>query len=84
MVYEVKFKNKPRKFFNKLQKEEKKQIVKKLERIRINPESYLIKLINSNSYKLIVGDFKLFIDLYKNELVVLVIKIGKRKNVYNR
>jgi mRNA interferase RelE/StbE len=82
-MYEVKLNKKSKKFLDKLRKEEQKQIINKLERIRINPKSYLIKLINEKSYKLKIGDFRLFIDLYNNEFLILVIKIGKRKSIYN-
>ncbi len=56
--------------------------LRKLERIRINPESFLIKLIGNKLYKLKIGKFRLYIDLKKEEMVVLVIKIGHRKNIY--
>ncbi len=84
MVYKIKFDKKAKRFFSRLQKEDKKQITQKLKKIRINPKSYLIKLINSDLYKLKVGDFRLFIDLYENELIILVVRLGKRKSIYKR
>ena len=34
------------------------------------------------AYKLRIGDYRVIIDLEKDKLIVLIIKIGHRKNVY--
>ena len=84
MSYEIKFSKEAREFFKKLEKSDKEQIIKKLQRISIQPEKFLIKLINSDFYKLKIGSFRLFIDLQNDKLVILVLEIGKRKNIYKK
>ena len=56
--------------------------IKALEKLRIRPEHYLVRLVGEKSYKFRVGNYRIIIDLNKNQLSVLVIKIGHRKNIY--
>lgn len=82
MVYEIVFTETAKRQLSKLEKDLQKRIVSTLERIRIRPEDYLIKLVGYPVYKLRVGDYRVIIDLDKNQLLILVIKVGHRKNVY--
>ena len=82
-MYEVKFSDSALKQFQKLEKSLQERIVKVLERIRIRPEVYLIKLVGEDSYRLRVGDYRIILDIKEKELLILVIRIGHRKNVYN-
>lgn len=84
MSYEIQFSKEARNYFKKLEKDEKGQIIKRLQRITVQPHKFLIKLINSDFYKLKVGNFRLFIDLQNDKLVILVLEIGKRKNIYKK
>ena len=84
MSYDIQFSKDSRNFFKKLEKSEKEQILKRLQRISVQPEKFLIKLINSDFYKLKIGNFRLFIDLNDSKLIILVLEIGKRKNIYNK
>lgn len=84
MGYEINFSKEARDFFKKIERSEKEQIIKKLQRISIQPEKFLIKLINSDFYKLKMGNFRLFIDLQNDKMILLVLEIGKRKNIYKK
>lgn len=84
MVYEIQFSEKAKDFFDKLEQKEKEQIFNRLRRIQVQPEKFLIKIINSEFYKLRIGNFRLYIDFRKGELLILVLEIGKRKNVYKK
>lgn len=70
------------KFLDTLNEKDRERIIKGLEKLRIRPEAYLKRLVGEKTYKFRVGDYRLIIDLKKEELIVLVIKIGHRKNVY--
>jgi len=83
-MYEIVFSEKARKQFLKLEKGIKKRIVNALERIRIRPESYVTKLIGDASYRLRVGNYRVIMDIDKGQLIILVIKIAHRRNVYKR
>ncbi|MBU0627589.1 MAG: type II toxin-antitoxin system RelE/ParE family toxin [Nanoarchaeota archaeon] len=81
-MYSVLFSDKSKKQFEKLEKPIQNRIVNSLERIRIRPESYITKLVGDPGYKFRVGDYRLILDLNKGNLIILVIKVGHRKNVY--
>ena len=83
-MYELIFSDISLKQLNKLEKNIQERIISSLERIRIRPESYLIRLVDDPGYKLRVGDYRVIIDLDKTKLIILVIKIVYRKNVYKR
>jgi len=83
-LYELIFSDISLKQLNKLEKNIQERIISTLERIRIRPESYLIRLVDDPGYKLRVGDYRVIIDLDKTKLIILVIKIVYRKNVYKR
>ena len=55
-----------------------------LDRIRIRPEAYLTKLVDDQGYKLRVGDYRVIVDLDSGKLLILVIKVGHRRNIYKK
>ena len=73
-----------RKQLFKLEKIIQERIISALERIRIRPEDYITKLVGDPGYKLRVGDYRVIIDIDKGNLLVLVIKIGHRRNIYEK
>ena len=81
-MYEVTFSDKALKQLKKLDRPLQERIVSALEKIRVRPESYVTKLIGDPAYKLRVGDYRVIMDIDKGNLLVLVIKIGHRKDVY--
>jgi len=83
MSYEIVFTDTSRKQFNKLEKDVQERIIKALERIRIRPESYVKKLVGDPGYRLRVGNYRVILDIEKSELIILVIKVGHRKNIYD-
>ncbi|MEK6868352.1 MAG: type II toxin-antitoxin system RelE/ParE family toxin [Nanoarchaeota archaeon] len=48
----------------------------------MRPESYVEKLVGIPGYKFRVGDYRVILDLENDRLLILVIKVGHRKNVY--
>jgi len=82
-MYEVVLSKKAFKQLKKLEKNIQERIINALERIRIRPESYIIKLVDDSAYKLRVGDYRVLLDIDKDKLLILVIKVGHRKNIYN-
>lgn len=78
-MYDVFFSDTAHKQFKKLGKEEQNRIISAVERIRIRPEAYVTKLVGDPGYKLRVGDYRLIMDIEKNQLTILILKIGHRK-----
>lgn len=83
-MYEIIFTDKARKQFLKLERSIQERIGAVLERIRIRPEDYVEKLVGEPGFKLRVGDYRVFLDIINKKLLVLVLEIGHRKNVYKR
>ncbi len=83
-MYEIIFSQKAKKQLFKLEKNTQERIIAVLERIRIRPETYITKLIGDPGYKLRVGDYRLIMDIDNNNLLILVIKVGHRKDIYKR
>ena len=68
---------------NKLEKESQRRILSALERVRIRPTHYFSRLVGESSYKLKVGDYRVIADIEHEKLIILVIKIGHRRNIYD-
>ncbi|MBI5072230.1 type II toxin-antitoxin system RelE/ParE family toxin [Candidatus Woesearchaeota archaeon] len=81
-MYAVEFTETAEKQFKKLPNMLQERIIKSLERIRIRPEAYIEKLVGIPGYKFRVGDYRIILDIENDRLLILVIKIGHRKNVY--
>ena len=66
----------------KLNKEIQKRIISTLERIRVTPHSHVKKLIECPYFRLRVGDYRIILNILGDKLIIFVIEIGRRKNVY--
>ncbi|MCL5804823.1 MAG: type II toxin-antitoxin system RelE/ParE family toxin [Candidatus Thermoplasmatota archaeon] len=67
----------------KLDREIGQRIISTLERIRIRPDAYVKKLVGDEGYRLRVGNYRVILDLDKEKLIILVLRIGHRRNVYD-
>ncbi len=81
MTYEVLFSDLALKQFRKLDQEMKQRIIATIERIRIRPDEYVRKLVGDDGYRLRVGNYRVILDLDKEKLIILVLRIGHRRNV---
>lgn len=81
-MYEITITDNAKKQLKKLERNIQERILTALERIRVRPEAFITKLVGDNAYKLRVGDYRVLMDVDKNKLTILVIKIGHRRNVY--
>ncbi len=54
-----------------------------LERIRVRPHHFAVRLVGSPYFRVRVGDYRIIIDISQEKLVVLVIEVGHRKNIYD-
>lgn len=84
MTYQIFFTDNASKQLKKLGKNDQERIIKSLERIRIRPETYVTKLVGDPGYKLRVGDYRVILDIEKEKLIILVLLIGHRKNIYEK
>ena len=84
MTYQIFFTDKAKKQLEKLEKVDQERIIKSLQRIRIRPEAYITKLVGDPEYKLRVGDYRVILDIEKEKLIILVLIISHRKNIYGK
>lgn len=81
-MYEIVLSNKAEKQLKKLDKPIRGRIISALKRIRIRPEVHVNKLVDDSGYKFRVGGYRIIMDIDHGKLIILVIKIGHRRNVY--
>ncbi|MEI7718272.1 MAG: type II toxin-antitoxin system RelE/ParE family toxin [archaeon] len=82
-MYEILFHKNAQKQLEKLPKEMQIRIVSVLDRIKISPHSYVKRLVNTPYFRVRVGDYRIIIDIQSNKLIIFVIEISHRKNVYD-
>ncbi|EQB71817.1 MAG: Addiction module toxin, RelE/StbE family [Thermoplasmatales archaeon A-plasma] len=83
MTYEVLFSDLALKQLRKLDQEARQRIIATIERIRVRPDAYVKKLVGDEGYRLRVGNYRVILDLDKEKLIILVLRIGHRRNVYD-
>ena len=84
-MYILIYSEKADKQLGKLPREIKERIIIALERLRIRPESCDIKkLVGVEGYRFRVGDYRVIFDKEEEKLLIFVIEIGHRKNIYDR
>lgn len=83
-MYKVIFEKQPLKFFKKLEKDIQIRISKKIKTLRSSPQIGIPLIGNlSGNWKLRIGDYRLIYKIINDELVILVLKLGHRKNIYD-
>ncbi len=83
-MYNIEFSELSKKQFLKLPKDVQKRIKNTLNRIRIRPFYYVKKLVGSVAHSLRVGNYRIILDISSNKLLILVLEIGHRKNIYKK
>ncbi len=83
MTYQVIFSDLALKQLRKLDREIEQRTISTLERIRIRPDAYVKKLVGDEGYRIRVGNYRVILDLDKEKLIILVLRIGHRRNVYD-
>tara|TARA_Y100000310_G_C20686319_1_gene819256 strand:- start:3057 stop:3308 length:252 start_codon:yes stop_codon:yes gene_type:complete len=73
-----------KKDLKKLEKNIIEVILKKLYSIREDPIRSIIRLANSPLWKLRIGDYRVIMMLDTKNEIIHVIKIGHRKNIYDK
>ncbi len=67
----------------KLDKLIQERILNSLDRIKIRPFSYDVKKLQGTSYyRLRIGDYRIILDIKQDKLIIIIIEIGHRKNIY--
>jgi mRNA interferase RelE/StbE len=81
--YKIEIKKSAQKEIQKLPDLDMKRIVKKIESLATNPRGPDSKKLSSEErYRVRVGQYRILYEIYDDVLVVMVVKIAHRKDVY--
>lgn len=82
-MYKIIIKKKAKKFIDKLPQNEKKRIVKAIEQL---PDGEDIKKLkgHQNLLRLRVGDYRIIYSVDNGELIIYIIDVGNRGEIYNK
>ena len=82
-MYKIIFSKKAFNFFKKLDKQIQERIAKKIEELKENPHLGIPLVGNlAGLWKLRTGDYRVVYQIKNNEMVLLLLDIGHRKNIY--
>ena len=84
MVYTIKFTNHAASQIKKFPQEIKDRIEVSLRRIQTRPFDFIDRLVGQPYYKLRVGEYRIIMDIINDDLIILVVEVGHRKNIYKR
>lgn len=82
-MYEIIVSDLAKKQLSKISQEMRDRIGIVLERIRIRPFHFVKKLVGSPYFRLRVGDYRVILDIKEDKLIIFVIELGHRRNIYN-
>ena len=83
-MYKLTFEKRALENLNKLDEQIKRRIWSKLQECKENPFRFLKPLVQIKGFKLRVGDYRVIVDVQENIKTLNVIKVGHRKNIYER
>lgn len=81
--YNIRIKRSAEKEIKKLNKQDLKRILQKLEELAFNPRGYnSIKLSNESKYRIRVGKYRILYEIFDKTITIVVVKVSHRKDVY--
>ncbi len=83
MTYLIIWSDKSRDDLAALDKAVSARIISKVESIKENPFYFVGQLSGAPLYSLRVGEYRLILDIKKHKMVIFVVKVGHRRNVYD-
>lgn len=83
-MYKIEFSREVEKQLYKLEQKIQERIIATLERIRIRPFYFVKRLVGSLYYRLRVGDYRVILDIKEDKLIIFVIEMGHRRNIYKK
>ena len=86
MKYTVEFRPNILKSVKRFPKRDLVKIKKKIDELSINlPDPAITKMKGNNTFhKVRSGDYRIIYEIHDNKLVILIVKIGHRKDVYKK
>lgn len=81
-MYSIEFVESAQKEFEYLSKQDQERVISVLERIRLRPHTFAMRLSGSKTYRVRVGKLRVILDIIEENQQIVVLKIGNRETVY--
>jgi mRNA interferase RelE/StbE len=82
LAYSIFLTDTAKKQLAKIDRQTAKRITKKLHDTSTNPFLYVSRLVGKDLYKLRVGDYRILLTIQQDKLIIIVVEIRHRRNVY--
>lgn len=83
-MYSVQLSATSEKFLKKLPRREAERVLEKLQSIREEPFRYVVRLKGTQLWKLRIGDYRAELDILIKGMIIFVVRIGHRRNIYDQ
>jgi mRNA interferase RelE/StbE len=81
--YEIKWTETTVQFLEKIESVDAERILEKMKLVSKNPFHYIKRLKGIPLYSLRTGKYRVIMSIEREKLVILVVELGNRKNVYD-
>ncbi len=78
------FYNNAKKQLSKLPDNVQKRMINSLERIKIRPFHFIKRKEGTPYFILRIGEYRIILDVKRDKMIIIVIEIGHRKNIYKK
>lgn len=83
-MFQIEITETAKNFLKGIQKKDVEMVLKKIYSIRDNPYRFLKRLKGEKLWRLRIGDYRAKVDLIISMNKIIVVRIGHRKNIYDR
>lgn len=85
MVYEIQYANAAARAIRQLERAVQRRLLARIETLAVNPRpAGAIKLTGHDAYRLRVGDYRVVYAIADDRLIVLVVDVGHRRDIYRK
>ncbi|MFB2921292.1 type II toxin-antitoxin system RelE family toxin [Aerosakkonema funiforme] len=86
MTYTVEIKPAAQRQIKKLTLDVQAQIIEKLAELELDPRPMDVQKLSGeeNAYRVRVGDYRIIYEIYDRVLLVVVVKVGNRREIYRK
>lgn len=82
-MYSVEFSRTAESQLYKLEKNIQERIILVLERIKLRPFHFVKRKQGTPHFILRIGEYRAILDINQNKLIIFVLEVGHRKNIYD-
>lgn len=84
-TYRIEFSPSAERAFRKLTRNLQERLVKVIDKLALNPLPNGVKKLSGevNLFRVRVGDYRIIYQMKSSELIILVVRVGHRKDIYD-